>query len=86
MDKNEKYNGWIKCSEQLPNVFDHGGFERSDVVICFGIDEPDCDETYVFAYMVKGGRFYGDNGECSNITYWRPVPIPPPEFMKKYSH
>ncbi|OOF59317.1 DUF551 domain-containing protein [Rodentibacter myodis] len=75
-------NGWIKCSEELPKVFDHNGFERSDVVMCFGVDEPD-DETYVLAYMVQGNRFYGFNGECTKIRYWRPLPIPPQEFMDK---
>lgn len=81
----EQYNGWIKCSERLPKIFDHNGFERSDVVLCFGIDEPDCDETYVLAYMVRGNRFYGFNGECTDITYWRPVPMPPQEFIDKYN-
>lgn len=26
-------NGWIKCSERLPEIFDHNGLERSDVVM-----------------------------------------------------
>ncbi|HHE9518431.1 TPA: DUF551 domain-containing protein [Haemophilus influenzae] len=79
------FTEWLKCSERLPKIFDHNGFERSDVVLCFGIDEPDCDETYVLAYMVRGNRFYGFNGECTDITYWRPVPMPPQEFIDKYN-
>lgn len=47
-------NGWIKCSDVLPAIFDHNGYERSDVVMCFGIDQPDYDKTYVLAYMIPG--------------------------------
>ena len=75
--------GWIKCSDELPATFDHQGYERSDVVMCFGIDQPDYDETYVLAYMIPGNRFYGFNGECTQITHWRPLPAPPDEFSFK---
>lgn len=67
-------NGWIKCSERLPEIFDHNGLERSDIVICFGIEEKDDKKTYFFAYRVHGNRFYGFNGECEHVTHWQPLP------------
>ena len=76
-------NGWIKCSNELPAIFNHDGFERSDIVMCFGIEEPDDSETYILAYMVPGNRFYGFDGECAKITHWRPLPAPPDEFSFK---
>ncbi|WP_077474023.1 DUF551 domain-containing protein [Rodentibacter trehalosifermentans] len=67
----------MKCSDRLPKVFNYDGFERSDIVMCFGVDEPGDDEAYVLAYMVQGNRFYSLNGECTKITHWRPLPFPP---------
>ena len=73
-------NGWIKCSDELPAIFDYDGYERSDVVMCLGIDQPEHGEVYVLAYMIPGNRFYSFNGECMRITYWRPLPAPPDDF------
>ncbi len=70
-------NGWIKCSDRLPKIFDHKGLERSDVVICFGKEEINDKKTYFFAYRVPGDRFYGFNGVCEQVTHWQPLPNPP---------
>ena len=74
-----KDDNWIKCSERLPEIFDHNGLERSDVVMCFGLEEQDDPKTYFLAYRVHGNRFYSFNGECAKITHWQPLPLPPPE-------
>ncbi|MCR1838505.1 DUF551 domain-containing protein [Pasteurella caecimuris] len=75
----ENNNGWIKCSEKLPAIFNHKGVMRSDVVIGFGKEESDDATTYIFVYLVGGNRFYSENGECYKITHWQPLPAPPQE-------
>lgn len=70
-------NGWISVDDRLPNIFDHNGVMRSDVVIGFGKEEQSNEATYVFVYLINGNRFYSENGECYHITHWRVLPEPP---------
>ena len=73
----EENNGWISVKDALPEVFDHKGFIRSDVVLGFGKEsEDESIPTYTLVYMIKGNRFYSGYGECYEITHWQPLPPP----------
>ena len=75
-------NGWISIRDLYPEVFEHKGFMRSDVVLGFGKESKDeTVPTYIFVYMIKGNRFYSENGECYEITHWQPLP-PRPSLTK----
>lgn len=77
----EKFkNPWIKCSDRLPDILNHNGVFRSDIVMCFGVDELGDRESYILAYMLAGNRFYSSNGECVKITHWQPLPAPPEDL------
>lgn len=71
-------NGWICVKDALPEVFDHKGFMRSDVVLGFGKEsEDEAVPTYTLVYMIEGNRFYSEHGECYEIIHWQPLPPPP---------
>lgn len=71
-------NQWVKCSDRLPEIFNHNGLWRSDVVMCFGVEEQGEKNAYFLAHLVHGNCFYNSNGRCEQVTHWQPLP-PPPE-------
>ena len=80
---NNKAIDILTLEDRLPDMFDHNGFMRSDVVIGFGKEEQSDEVTYVFVYLTNGNRFYSENGECYHITHWRSLPEPPPKEDNK---
>lgn len=70
-------NGWIKCSDRLPEII--GGFDllnRSKVVLVYGKCYEE-DKPYIFAGQILGDRWYHADGVCDQITHWQPLPEPP---------
>lgn len=73
-----KNNGWIRCTENLPEVkrrFDL--LERSEVVLVFGRQKKGEAPRLFVAYMTGDGVFYSGDGECNLITHWQKLPEPP---------
>ena len=60
-------NGWIKCSERLPEIFAHNGLERSDVVMCFGTDCHRCQTKRKKKRGKRKSRISGFFVECGRI-------------------
>ena len=60
-------NGWIKCSDRLPELDDDG--YSYPVLAVNEIGD------------IKVVSFYGDEGwdSCTEITHWMPLPQPPKE-------
>lgn len=71
----QQNNGWIKCSEQLPEIERMlGFFDCSKNILALG-QEDEYDQPNIFvAYMIEGNRFYSSNGECFSVTHWQPLP------------
>ena len=70
-------NEWIKCSERLPNIYDHNGYLRSDIVICYGKENSDDEMNYFFAFLRSNGFFNNYDRDCYLVTHWQPLPNPP---------
>lgn len=72
-----KNNGWIKCSERLPETF--RGFDlliRSVPVLVYGKYTKD-EENKIFGACLFGNKWHSADGECGEISHWRPFPKPP---------
>ena len=78
-------NGWIKCSERLPDTFT--GFDlliRSLPVLVYGKYTAG-ENNKIFGAQIFGDKWYSADGECAEITHWQPMPQPPEEqIMAKY--
>ena len=78
-------NGWIKCSERLPETFT--GFDllvRSSPVLVYG-KYTSGEKNKIFGAQIFGNKWYSADGECGEITHWQPFPQPPEEqIMAKY--
>lgn len=72
-------NGWIKCSERLPDTFT--GFDllvRSSPVLVYG-KYTSGEKNKIFGAQIFGNKWYSADGECGEITHWQPFPQPPEE-------
>ena len=72
-----KNNGWIKCSDRLPEIF--VGFDllnQSKVVLVYGKLEKE-DKPCIFGGKLLGDKWHSVDGECYQITHWQPLPEPP---------
>lgn len=70
-------NGWIKCSERLPDTFT--GFDllvRSSPVLVYG-KYTTGEKNKIFGAQIFGNKWYSADGECGEITHWQPFPQPP---------
>lgn len=72
-------NGWIKCSERLPDTFT--GFDllvRSSPVLVYG-KYTSGEKNKIFGAQIFGNKWYSADGECGEVTHWQPFPQPPEE-------
>lgn len=60
--KVDSYEGWIKCSERMPEV--DGGY------LCW-------DGRYVSTYLFLFGSWQANRLLAQIITHWQPLPEPP---------
>jgi len=79
--KMSENNGWIKCSERLPELYHtvFSGIISKDVLL-YGIPYNDGEEEMrVFVgYMTEDNEFHTDDiGKCDVVTHWQPLPKPP---------
>lgn len=63
----QKANGWIKCSERLPE-------ETGRYWVAF-----ESGETYFRYFTPKDGFYHPSHDSDYSITHWMPLPTPPVE-------
>lgn len=72
-------NGWISIKDQMPSLRFHGGYWRSESILCYGKESLD-DENHIFiGNCVSGNCFYSDSGYVYQVLFWQPLPEPPTE-------
>ncbi|WP_081253590.1 DUF551 domain-containing protein [[Haemophilus] ducreyi] len=74
----KKNNNWVSVKDSLPEINPiYEFFEKTGDCLLYGLEEQDDIPHQFIGYMIRGNRFYSENGECYKVTHWQRLPKPP---------